>query len=110
MTAKMINKWKERLNWEPDHEYFLSFVGMGVVNPNYEDYVGGGGRLEIDDETEPSPFSDLEINYLTKKTDKLNEFRKKWDFETVNGEQLEEIMKIITEKFRDGYQETESQK
>lgn len=105
----MIDTWKERLGWQPDHEYFLSFIGMGVVNPEYEEYVGGGGRIEINDETEPSPYSDLEINYLTKKRDKLNEFREQWDFEVVDGEQLEEIMEKVEQDFRDGYQEKENE-
>lgn len=98
-----IPDWKERLDYDPDHEYFLSFVGMGVVNPDYEDYIGGGGRLEIDDVTEESPYSDLEIGYLTKKRDELNEFRDQYDFEVVDGETLEEVVNTIFDQFRDGY-------
>lgn len=106
-----IPNWKDRLNWEPDHTYLLSFVGMAVANPEYEEYVGGGGRLEIDklgeEGNEEYAYTDLEISYLTKKREELNEFREKWDLEEVTGEKLEEIIEIVQEKFHDGYEEQE---
>jgi hypothetical protein len=76
---------------------------MGVVNPEYEEYVGGGGRLEIDDMTEQSPYSDLEISYLTKDREGLYEFREQYDMERVDGETLEEVVNTIFDQFRDGY-------
>lgn len=105
----LVDYAKDKLNWEADKEYFLSFVGMAVLNPDYEEYVGGSGRLEIDelghDGDEAYAYTDLEVRYLTKNREELIEFKEQWDLKEITGEELLEVIESIENNFRDGFNE-----
>jgi len=78
-------------------KYFLSFVEEMVLNPNYQGYVGG--RIEV--YVENQEYAVEEIRFFTKKIKEFDKFREKWDFQEVSASDLEEIKKIIQEKFNE---------
>ena len=74
--------------------YFISFIEEGIFNPKYLEYVGGRIEVFIDSEQ----YNIEEIRFFTK--DKgWYEFREKWDFKDITKEELEEIRKIVKEKY-----------
>ena len=78
--------------------YFLSFVEEAVMNPKYKDYVAG--RIEVF--KDPIPYDIEEIRFFTKNLDEYYEFREKWDLSLeVSEAELNEIKKIVAEKFYD---------
>lgn len=75
-------------------KYFLNFIEEGIMNTDYEGYVGG--RVEV--WVEESEYDIDEIRFFTKATD-WYEFRERWDFKEVTRKKLDELRKIIKEKY-----------
>ena len=78
-----------------EDKYFISFIEEGIFNPKYEGYVGG--RCEIYAPGQEY-YAIEEIRFFTK--DKTwYDFREKWDFKEVTKKKLDELRKIINEKY-----------
>lgn len=75
-------------------KYFLNFIEEGIMNTDYEGYVGG--RVEV--WVEESEYDIDEIRFFTKSPD-WYEFRERWDFKEVTRKKLDELRKIIKEKY-----------
>jgi len=83
----------------PKEKYFVSFVGEAVLNPDPKYNGVVGGRIEVVDNELYTPFPVVEeIRYLTK-DESFYEFSEKWDFRDINEEQLNEIRKIVKDKY-----------
>ena len=74
--------------------YFISFVEEGILNPDYEGYVGG--RVEVYDDI--NEYAIEEIRFFTNKKS-WNRFRDKWDFMEVTKKQLDSLKNIIEDKY-----------
>ncbi len=74
--------------------YFISFVEEGILNPDYEGYVGG--RVEVRDDI--NEYAIEEIRFFTNKKS-WNSFREKWDFKEVTKKQLDSLKNIIEDKY-----------
>ena len=75
---------------------FLSFIEEGVMNPQFEDYVGG--RIEI---YRKGPYADEEIRFFTKDQKRFETFRKSLDFEYVTELGLKILRRFIIKYFQD---------
>lgn len=77
---------------------YLSFVEEAVMNPKYEDWIGG--RVEIwDDETVRS-YAEREIRFITPKREDFRQFRNVWDFQHVNDQILKHLERKITKEYQ----------
>ena len=88
MTMKKIPPTKKG-------DYFISFVEEGIFNPTYQDWVGG--RVEIYSPDEKYAID--EIRFFTKRDKSWNNFREKWDFRNVTKKELQNLIKIIAQKY-----------
>jgi hypothetical protein len=78
-------------------DYFISFIEEGILNSEYEGYVGGRVEVYNDDVSE---WAIEEIRFWTK--DKgWYKFREKWDFRGVNKRQLDRLRATIKKKYYD---------
>ena len=77
--------------------YHLSFVEEAVMNPDYEEYIGG--RVEIHDNE--SEYAIEEIRFFTDKTYEFRKFRDVWDFEYVNEFMLNRLRRKIEGEYNE---------
>ena len=87
-------------------EYFINFIeefwmpGTDIAGAKVRDDIGDfhTGRIEVYVEDEQYDID--EIRFFTKDPD-FYKFRNKWDFKDINAKQLEEIRKIVKEKYQE---------
>ena len=78
--------------------YFLNFIEEGIQNPDFAGCVGG--RVEVSREGVLWPF--MELRFLTRQTEKFEEFRAEWDFKNVTREELDRVAASLEMVFNDG--------
>ena len=74
---------------------FISFIEECIMNPDYYDYIGG--RIEVGLPGEY--FASEEIRFFTKSVEEFYKFREKWDMKEINKGELEEIRRVVKDKF-----------
>ncbi len=79
-----------------DNEYTLSFVEEAVRNPEYSGWIAG--RMEIIKPAESSHSID-EVRFFTPRNDEWTKFMDEYDGKDVDKTELDEIIKIVKEKF-----------
>lgn len=77
-------------------EYTLSFVEEAVRNPKYSGWVAG--RMEVLKPDESS-YSTDEIRFFTPRNAEWTKFVDKYDCEDVYKNELDDVIKIVKEKF-----------
>lgn len=77
-------------------KYFLSFVEEAIMNPNFENWVGG--RIEIYDGIQPYAID--EIRFLTDDAKAFEQLRESKDFQIVNSEGLNELKTTIRKYYQ----------
>ena len=82
---------------------FISFVGEGIMNPAYHEYVAG--RIEVSRSEDIFPSE--EIRYITKMVDEFRLFDDLWDMKHVTEEQLDFVRDMVESKFYDRVDLTE---
>lgn len=75
---------------KPARKYYLSFIEEGIMNPEYEGFVGG--RLEVYD---GGPYAAEEIRFLTNNLSGFYRFRDEYDMKEVNKATLEKVRREI---------------
>jgi hypothetical protein len=78
-------------------EIFISFIEEGILNPNYQGYIGGRVEVLLPED----PWSSEEIRFFTKKIEPFYQFRDKWDMKKISQKELKEIRSTITKEFRE---------
>lgn len=76
---------------------FISFVEEGIMNPEYQGYVGG--RIEV--YKLRSAYACEEIRFFTKDVVAFNIFRELWNMKTINKPQLDFIREYVELCFYD---------
>ena len=76
-------------------KYFLSFVEECIMNPLYQDYLGG--RIEVYEEGEP--FATKEIRFFTRSVRKFSDFREYWDMRNVSVKELKIVEAEVARSF-----------
>ena len=81
-------------------EYYLSFVGEGIMNPKYEGYIAG--RIEV---CRPEDvYSCSEIRFFTNKLEEFNLIEEEYEFKEVTKEELAEFREMINTQFNIFYE------
>jgi len=76
-------------------KYFVSFIEECIMNPLYQDYVGG--RIEVWESGRP--FATREIRFFTRSVRKFRAFRDHWDMRQVTVAMLKGIECEVAERF-----------
>lgn len=76
-------------------KYFLSFVEECIMNPLYQDYIGG--RIEVYEKGEP--FATKEIRFFTRSVNKFRDLRNEWDMKHVTVDGLKILEDEISERY-----------
>lgn len=78
-----------------DDKYHLSFVEEGIMDEAYQNWTGGRMEIFIDAEA----FNIDEVRFFSLKNKDWDEFREKYDGESVDEATLKRVKSIIKEKF-----------
>jgi len=82
--------------------FYLNFVEEFVLNPDYEGYRAG--RVEIFQETpQESPYAidEYRFFYPREKEKAFDIFRDKWDFKSLNEEELIKFKEFLQKEYYD---------
>jgi len=106
MISKEIQSWLKEKKLKDNGKYFVSFVeefwgaGTKIFGAEVRSDIGDYriGRIEV--RVDSYQWNVEEIRFFTKDPD-WNKFREKWDFRNISAKQLDELDKIVKEKFYD---------
>jgi hypothetical protein len=76
-------------------KYSISFTEEGIMNPKYQDHIGGRMEVFVEDE----PYNIEEVRFLTTKKKEFNELREEWECKEVSQKELDELRDIIKNNF-----------
>ncbi|RPI50038.1 MAG: hypothetical protein EHM49_09075 [Deltaproteobacteria bacterium] len=77
------------------NKIFISFIEEMVLNPAYQDYIGG--RIEVSRQGDAYPFQ--EIRFFTKDVKGFHAFRDAWDMLNITKKDLDYLRKVVREAY-----------
>ena len=95
MISKEIKQFLKEKKLKDNGLYFISFIEEGIMNEDYQGYVGG--RIEI--WADSYEYDIEEIRFLTTDKEGYRNFREKYDFKDVDTKTLDLIERITKEKY-----------
>ena len=79
--------------------YFLNFIEEMIQNLKYSGYIGG--RIEIIPEYDKKTYPIDEIRFFTDRVEEFNDFRERYDFQSVSETELKALYLFVTEEFNE---------
>lgn len=94
--SKDLQNWLKKKGIKDNGKFFVSFIEEGIMNPDYQGYIGGRIEIWVDD----YEYDIDEIRFLTKDIKGFYKFRNKWDFKDINAKRLDELERITRELYQ----------